>query len=290
MSAELLAAVLAKPDDDAARAAYAAHLRKASDPRGEFVDLQLDLAKHADAATPAAKKLAKRITELHKKHSAKWAKPLRALGKDAKWEFHRGFVRRLTIEQQTRISALNDVFAIEPVTEVVISYPSAAWWKTLFASAGMRRLTKLVVLAPPPVNKAVVASLVKANLPKLVELRIGLLADAEVRTLATAKLPALRQLAIGGGGHGVELGAKGVEAILKSPLGKKLEILELDRCEIAPRIANLVCASKLARFSASVATFDAVEGQLRARFGSDFVVEDEPSFDYLLLGTAGISR
>src|SRR3954468_15915534 len=136
MSADLLAAVLAKPDDNVARATYAARLRNANDARGEFIDLQLDLAKHADSRTPAAKKLEKRITELHKKHSAKWAKPLRALGKGVTWVFHRGFVRSIAIRGEPRMSALNDVFAAEPITELVITYATAPWWKSLLATAG----------------------------------------------------------------------------------------------------------------------------------------------------------
>src|SRR5438046_5452275 len=98
MSEELLAKVLAKPQDTAARVGYAAALHATGDPRGEFIDVQCDLAKHADQKTAAAKKLAKRAADLHKRHATKWAKPLRALGKGAKWEFKRGFVERLHID------------------------------------------------------------------------------------------------------------------------------------------------------------------------------------------------
>jgi uncharacterized protein (TIGR02996 family) len=292
MSDELLAKVLAKPEDDKARAAYAAALHKVGDVRGEFIDLQCDLAKHKDQRTPAAKKLAKRIADLHKKHAAKWAKPLRALGKKGvTWEFKRGFVSRLTIDGiEPRIAALNDVFAVEPVTDLVVRGAGASWWKQLFASAGMQRVERLVALVYPPQNDTFVDALAKASLPSLAELRVGLFGDPQMEALGQAGPPGLRHLCIGGGGHSVSLTEKGVAALIDSPLGRQLDTLELGRCTITPRMANAICASKLKRFSASSGEFDEVEDQLEARFKKNFVVEDEESFDYLLYGTKGISR
>ncbi|HUS27294.1 MAG TPA: TIGR02996 domain-containing protein [Kofleriaceae bacterium] len=285
MSEELLAKVLAKPADDAARAAYAAALHKAGDPRGEFIDLQCDLAKHKDHKTPAAKKLAKRIAELHKKHAAKWAKPLRALGDGTKWELKRGFVERLEVVGEPRMAALNDVFAIEPVTDLITG-GRTAWLKSLFASAGMWRVERLVLQIDFGQAKAVIAELTRATLPNLVELRMGVLKDQHLEGLGEVAPPKLVHLCVGG----VGITEKGVGKLLDSPLGRKLETLELDRFKIDPRMANLICATQIKRFSASDGWVDEVEDQLKARFGKNFVVEDEESFDYLLYGTKGISR
>jgi uncharacterized protein (TIGR02996 family) len=292
MSEELLAKVLAKPEDDKARAAYAAALHAAGDPRGEFIDLQCDFAKHKDQKTPAAQKLAKRIADLHKKNAAKWAKPLRALGKGVKWEFKRGFVDQVTIDYPAdpRIAALNDVFAVEPVTDLVVSHMTPDWWKSALASAGMLRVRRLVVFTLQPHNNGVVKTLRKAPPPSLQELRIGLIGDGAMEDLGQVAPHELKHLAIGGGGHSVKLTEKGVATLLASPLGKQLETLELGRCAITPRMANAVCGSTLKRFSASTGEFDEVEDQLKARFKKNFVVEDEDSFDYLLYGSKGISR
>jgi uncharacterized protein (TIGR02996 family) len=291
MSDALLAKVLADPEDDKARAAYAGALHAAGDPRGEFIDLQVDLAKHADQKTASAKKLAKRVADLHKKHAAKWAKPLRSLGKGVTWEFKRGFVQRVQIDGvEPRISALKDVFAVEPVTDLVVRGAGTVWWKQILASAGMQQISRLVTLVFPPQNKTFVAALAKASLPNLRELRIGLLGDAQMEALGEVGPPQLTHVAIGAGGHGVNVTEKGVQAFLASPLGKQLDTLELGRCTITPRMANLISASKLQRFSASTGEIDEVEDQLKARFKKNFVVEDEESFDYLLYGVKGISR
>jgi hypothetical protein len=154
----------------------------------------------------------------------------------------------------------------------------------------MRRVTKLVVLTLPPGQHGVVAALGKADLPSLRELRIGLLGDKHMEALGEVAPLHLKHLAIGAGGHSVSVGEKGLASLLGSPLAKQLDTLELCRTTITPRMANAICASTLKRFSATTGEIDEVETQLKARFKSNFVVEDEDSFDYLLYGTKGISR
>jgi uncharacterized protein (TIGR02996 family) len=63
---DLLAAIIAEPDDDAPRLVYADWLAERGDPRGEFITVQIALAKKADA------KLAAREAELLKKHKKDW--------------------------------------------------------------------------------------------------------------------------------------------------------------------------------------------------------------------------
>ena len=63
-------AILAAPDDDAPRAAYAAHLRARKDPRGEFIELQLERAKN-----PKDDALRKREDAILAEHQDAWLAP-----------------------------------------------------------------------------------------------------------------------------------------------------------------------------------------------------------------------
>jgi len=219
-------------------------------------------------------------------HTKSRAALQRALGKKAKLDGG-----RLHVPSDPDPQRLAEVLAEVEVVDLVLGFVSAAWWKSANKIAGLERLTRLAMLSWDTKQVQLVRGLAKVSLPQLQELRIGLLGDGAMSTLGALELPALHHLAIGGGGYGVRLTAKGVRALAASPLGKQLVTLELGRCEITPAIASLVTRMKrLERFAASYGEVDATESALRERFGRGFVIEDEPSFDYLLLGVRGISR
>src|SRR5580704_11822771 len=145
---ELLAAVLADPYDDPARQVLADALQERNDPRGEFIAVQLALARHDGAReTVKTKPLWDRFRELHSAHSAKWAKPLRALGKKTRWEFHRGFARQLRLGggPAATLELVAAALAVEPVTHLVVQESSVAWVCSLLAVPGMARLRRLCI-------------------------------------------------------------------------------------------------------------------------------------------------
>ena len=291
---ELLAAVLAHPDDDGARHVFADALIERGDPRGEFITVQCEIARRGGKETKATKPLWNRFRALHSRHSGKWAKSLRALGKRTTWQFHRGFVRRLRVNVAPPLGPLADLLTVEPVTELVAEYPPLAWLRSALALPGAERLRRLAILytdTPHATNLARLFGTV--SLPHLAHLRIGLFGDKPVSTLATtARLPALRHLAIGGGGYGVDLTATGVAALASSALAAQLTVLELGRTTMTPALVAIVTGMKqLEKFSASYGEFDKVtRAALEARFGkSGFIVESEASFDYLLDGVRKLS-
>jgi uncharacterized protein (TIGR02996 family) len=283
----LLAAVLADPDDDAARQALADALQERGDPRGEFIAVQLALAHEGARETAETKALWDRFRELHSAHSAKWAKPLRALGKKTRWEFHRGFARQLRLGDgpKAALELVAAALAVEPVTHLVMQGQSIEWACTLLAVPGMARLRRLCILTTQDaLDLANVFA--TTELPHLGELRVGIFRDADVEALSQCKLPALRHLAIGA----VRLSEVALARLLRSPAGRQLHTLEIGRCEITPPMCELVIASQLTRFSASTGWVDAVEPALRARFGDQLVIERDGGFDYLLDGVTGLSK
>jgi uncharacterized protein (TIGR02996 family) len=287
----LLDAVLAHPDDDAARQVYADALQERDDPRGELITVQLALARvEGKKPTSKTEDLWERFRALHSRHATKWAKPVRALSKKVRWEFHRGFVRRVQFADAEVVTheAFAALLAVEPVTHIAIRGQWVKWIVTALETPGISRLRRLTILTTQdPATKQLGAALARTDLPVLGELRLGLVGDEEVAELvATRSMPALRHLAIGSARG---LTATGLAMLFESTLGKELQTLEIGRCQISAPMQKLVIASGLERFSASIGWFEN-ELDLRARFGSSFVIENEPSFGYLLDGVTGLSK
>ncbi|MBL8920080.1 MAG: TIGR02996 domain-containing protein [Myxococcaceae bacterium] len=191
-SARLLAAVLASPADDAPRAVYADWLLERGDPHGEFISLQLALARRANAAKQA------RADALLAQHRLAWTEALRQVS--LKQRFERGFVFELELKATTFVLEAARLFSLAPLTSVIL------------------RAAEL------PVLRKVVA------LPQLARLtHLGLdrtVGDAGARLLAGA--PGLRQLeALSCAGCGFT--AEGYEAVLSAmPALKTLRVRAVD--------------------------------------------------------------
>ncbi len=109
-SEELLAAVMARPDDDGPRLVYADWLSERGDPRGEFISIQ---------CAPPREDLEAREAELLSAHSRHW---LGGLGDDVlQATFRRGFVEQVTMRDARALLEAQALFEREPVTEVVFA-------------------------------------------------------------------------------------------------------------------------------------------------------------------------
>src|SRR5580765_5805820 len=85
-----LMAIAADPDDDAPRMAYADWLMAEKNPRGEFIRLQLQLAR-MPADHPARPDLERREKSLLKKHAKAWRDEYPQWARADYPAFHRGF-------------------------------------------------------------------------------------------------------------------------------------------------------------------------------------------------------
>lgn len=286
---ELLAAILADPDDDAARAVMADHLIAAGDPRGEFIAVQLELARRGDKTEredPATKPLWEKFRELHSRHSGKWLKPVKALGKKSvAWQLHRGFVRQVHARYEATPELLAALFAVEPVVDLAIDTYSTPHLEAMLDVPGIERIRRLVVFGYDGARDGsfIPAVLARANrIAGVSELRVGVnLHDAGLDALAKLELPALRHLLVGAAGGAPAT----VERFLKSPLAQNLTKLEWCRDRVGPIADAIVAMTNLEAFACSSGEADEAEQAFRKRFGKRFVLEEQPSFDYIYNST-----
>lgn len=290
VASNLLADVLANPADDDARLVYADALIDAGDPRGEFIAVQVELAKRGDKTEKqdkTTKPLWNKFRELHSKHSGKWNKPIKAFGREARWWWHRGFLRAIEVNANDTDGAkwLAGVLAVEPVLDLATGGDTAIARKQLDLP-GFERVERLALYA----SKAAQIAAEAKRLSAVRELRLAsLFRDAGM--LALAKPAALGKVT-----H-LSLGAPGVKSaasfakVAASPLGKRLEVLEWLREDVTPELAKIVLAMpKLHTFVYSYGYADATRDALAKKFGERLIEEDDGGMDYVFEGVAGVSQ
>lgn len=134
-STKLLAAVLSTPTDDAPRAVFADWLLERGDPRGEFINLQLDLARRPDPVKQA------RADALLKSHRLEWTESLRQV--TLKQRFERGFVCELELKASTFVLEAARLFSLAPITSVRLRAAELPVLKKVVALPQLSRLIRL---------------------------------------------------------------------------------------------------------------------------------------------------
>lgn len=192
--------VLENPSDDAPRRVYADWLTDqggmANAARGEFIQLQCDLAGLAPAR-PAA--LARRERELLETFGREWAGPFARLGCPC-WQFRRGFVEGVGVPASAVLTHAATLFR-SPIVELKL-YGSSGLWGGLAGRPELSRVRSLD-LENNQLDDDDLAALSAS--PHLVEVTTLLLwsnhvGDDGVRALATASLPRLARLDLSGNG------------------------------------------------------------------------------------------
>jgi uncharacterized protein (TIGR02996 family) len=113
--------VLARPEDDAPRVAYAAALERRGDPRGEFIRIQLELARQVKASAPAGADvglseyvaLLRRSQELESAHGEAWRAGLPEYV--TKPRFERGFIESAQVDARAFVDDPQALFAAAPI-------------------------------------------------------------------------------------------------------------------------------------------------------------------------------
>jgi uncharacterized protein (TIGR02996 family) len=217
---DLLAAIVADPDNRAARQVYADLLQQEGDPRGELIAAQL--ARSALKTRAGAKALLAREEAILKTHKKKWI--AFAAAKGARWEFRNGFAEKLSLDAADLVRAGNVIFATEPVLELSV-------WKIdelapVLALPGLARVRHLT-LARSKLSHADITALASATTLGAVEvLDLGEsgLGDAGLATLARSRaLPRLRELRL----RQCELGSAAMEALADAEWAGSLAVLDL---------------------------------------------------------------
>lgn len=112
---ELLHAVLRAPDDDAPRLEYAAWCDQQSDPRGEFIRLDLRIAAMS-RSDPGIFRLADDADEMARRHGSVWAADLAPLVE--RYEFRRGFVELVAISGRDFLAHAPRLMALAPIRHI----------------------------------------------------------------------------------------------------------------------------------------------------------------------------
>lgn len=208
----LRAQIVATPEDDAPRQVFADLLNERGDPRGEFIALQLQLARRHDAA------LSSRADELLKSHGAMWAG---ISGNEAAVTFHRGFVEAVQSPDAHVSMELSALCAREPVRSLRFASQRRFEMHSLALAPWLSRIRTLEFVAPArygalSVNADAFETLLGSpsirKLDRLV-LRDQPLGDAGAETLAehAAAVPALSSLIL----QRVNIGTRGARALAK---------------------------------------------------------------------------
>jgi len=186
----LLAAVVAAPEDDAPRAAYAAAVAMTDAERAELISLQLRIAASRKAQRPADERgaAAMRAGELVRARGAEWARDVTPLV--AKWRFVRGFVEDVVLDAAAFLARAPALYARAPVLHVQLTGAKAVA-AALFGSPHLARLHSLDLMGNA-LGDAEVALL--AASPHLANLRWLGLANNQIGRPGLDALAASRQL------------------------------------------------------------------------------------------------
>lgn len=236
--AAFLDRVCADPDDDAPRLIFADWLDERGDPRGEFIRVQVALAR-MPAADPRRGPLTNREAALLARFHVPWSDPLKGI---AGWtEFRRGFVETVNIDGRSFLRRADDLFRLAPVRHVRI-LDIGGTLERVAASPQLTRLTALTVYAQHIDDRLARCLVESPHLGGLRALNLGRnrIGDRGVERLAwTPRFRELAALDLSDNGVG-DLGAR---TLAESSNLANLEWLELRRNEITRAGLGYFCSS-----------------------------------------------
>ncbi|MBL0216898.1 MAG: hypothetical protein IPQ07_23840 [Myxococcales bacterium] len=235
-AAPLLAAVLAAPREDAPKLALGAHWRSVGEPRGELVEIDLEL--RGRLSIPRRKLLRARKAELLAANEARWW-PWTVTSRRQR----AGFIVAIMAEAAELLPLAPTLFGTEPITELeligldeeVIAEVAKAPWLGKLSALALRG----------PIGDEGFTTLVRskhlANLEAL-NVSVNELSSEALAGLGKA-LPSLRRLVLTGNGVGDE----GAAALAAWPHLPQLRTLYLTACDLTSTgVAALVGSGKVA--------------------------------------------
>jgi uncharacterized protein (TIGR02996 family) len=229
---DLLAAVLADPDDFEARLVYGDYLTERDDPRGEFIHVQCALGRPLVNASGRSwtrptfdgdpKLLEKRERKLLSLHQKTWVAPIRTTIRT--WNWSRGFIERVVADASKFLAGALALFAEMPVTAVQLTAIKPPMLHTLAAQPTSAKLKNLDVNFQK-LDADALSALHAATWRDLryLDLSGNKFGIAGARVLAKASLPALRVLRF----NDAELTDEMLATLAESPFLPALETLDL---------------------------------------------------------------
>jgi uncharacterized protein (TIGR02996 family) len=196
---ELVQAVIANPDSDAPRKAFAAWGVAQGDPQGELARLQLADREHRQKRGRSGedRRAANRLIE---EHGATWARPVTEIGREPR--FSRGFVEGVTLDAPTFLARAPELFSIAPIRAVTF-VDAASHVAAIAASPYLARLVAIQFYnkshASPLGDEGLRKLVASPHLGKLAMLQLAFndLGRAGMEALAAARLRNLRYASLG---------------------------------------------------------------------------------------------
>lgn len=139
--APFLVDIRGAPEDDAPRLRAAEELAARGDPRGEFIKVQVELAR-LDPESEAADALALREKALLASYGAQWIDPIADGLID--WTFRRGFVEDVTLSAEALLQYGDNLVSTEPVRAIRVVDPGGAI-EELSKSTFLERIVRLTI-------------------------------------------------------------------------------------------------------------------------------------------------
>jgi uncharacterized protein (TIGR02996 family) len=273
-----LQAIREDPDDDTVRLIFADWLEERGDPRGEFIRVQMELARLPED-DPRRRPLQGRSEALLRQHEPRWVGSLssRVTG----YVFRRGFVEEITLSAAAFITHARELFRLHPIRTVRVfslallpdtpSYPGQHAVSDFFQLPYLDRVAALH-LSNENLGVRQVRGLAETS--RLAGLRLLDLTNtgmtvADVQVLAASShLTGLTTLLL----NRNPLDSLGVQALAGSALAAHLTRLELDQTRLANSGARALLESphltRLTRLSLRGNDVSApLQEALLARFG-----------------------
>jgi uncharacterized protein (TIGR02996 family) len=225
--AELNAAVLQSPHDDAPRLRLAERLTTQGDPRGEFIKVQVEQTQPG-LPEETAERLAARERDLLAQHEQDWVGPLAdGLGGCV---FRRGFIEEVTLDAQVLVARAAEIFGAAPIDSLRI-HEAGSLAAELAACPSLARVRRLHIGSADgdsePLGDAGLAALAASpHLAGLEALSFGMEQIGEgLQALAGASwIGSLRSLDLSGN----EIGDDALTSFLSDAPLRRLERLVLD--------------------------------------------------------------
>ncbi|HEY2709153.1 MAG TPA: TIGR02996 domain-containing protein [Caulobacteraceae bacterium] len=234
--ARMIEAIIAAPDDDAPRRAYAEWLKARGDPRGEFIELQLKAA-----ASPDGWRSEFAARDLRAAHGESWVPAIQGLSVTA---FRRGFPESIFISGDDFLDCVDAIFGTMPVREVTL-WGSAGTLERIVERPELRRLRALS-LSNEVTVEGLAALAASPWVSELASLSVDGVPIGDAGGAALAGGTALRRLStlmlVNCG-----IGREGAESLAGSQILGAVTYLNLSANPLAAGTARVVASPYLAR-------------------------------------------
>lgn len=230
--------ICASPDDDAPRLIYADLLDERGDPRGEFIRIQIALAR-LPCDDPSRAELARRECAMLGRYQTKWSEILRGIAGSA--EFCRGFIETAVVDARTFLRRAGDLFRMTPLRHMKLLDVGSSLAR-LMASPYLARLSMITIFAQHIDDRLTRALADSPHLDNLRSLNIARnrVGDRGIEQIAwSPRFRNLIELDIGDNA----VGDTGVRAIAESSNLSGLRSLECRRNEIGRAGLGWLCSS-----------------------------------------------